>query len=290
MRAARLRSAQEFKPELDKRVGQLDADPHFWMPVTLSEAAYVRVMTSKGAAEPQARSHWARMQGLKARVGKQMPELRFFGAVPTGQEMHWWDYGRLELYKDNNVLITDASPSARALRHFLGATRRVQASQLGAVNVAPRACVLGCAFRGGHVGPRAVLVNVKAPYVDVDDCVLVNVSSLRPIIGRGGVLYNVVDEEVAGVLSCSEQAVRADVFVPERAQLLPRLGSLAARHLAIHSAMDVDGGKAWKQRLPHNELSFEEVHALNKDVDVIAAQEEAARLHARIARMIFMPK
>lgn len=256
------------------------------MPVTLSEAAYVGVMQGKGTAEGEAKRHWARMQQLKGRVLQQLPGLRFFGAVPTGQEMHWWDYGRLELYKDNNVLVTESSASARALRHFLGAAPRVQASQLGPVNTAPSACVLGCAFRGGHIGPRAVLVNVKAPYVDVDDCVLVNVSSLRPIIGRGGVLYNVVDEEKAGNLSCGDGAVRADVFVPERANMLPRLGSVASRHLLVHSAMDVDGGKAWKLKLPRNLFSFEEVHAINKDVDVIAAQEVAARMHAQIARMI----
>lgn len=256
------------------------------MPVTLGEGAYARVMKGKGTDEAEAKGHWARMQALKARVHEQMPGLRFFGAVPTGQQMHWWDYGRLELYKDNNVLVTDASASARALRHFLGAVPRVQASELGPVNTAPNACVLGCAFRGGHIGARAVLVNVKAPYVDVDDCVLVNVSSLRPIIGRGGVLYNVVDEELAGNLSCDSDAVRADVIVPERANMLPVLGSVASRHLVVHSAMDVDGGKAWKVRLPNNLHSYEEIHAINKDVDVIAAQKAAASMHASIAQKI----
>ncbi|KAJ1623264.1 hypothetical protein T492DRAFT_1056129 [Pavlovales sp. CCMP2436] len=273
---------KEFKAELDKKTGQFDADPHFWMPVTLSEHAYADIMLSKGTDEPASKAHWARMQRLKARVTQQMPQLRFFGAVPVGQTMHWWDYGRLELYKENNVLVTESSASAKALRHFLHAVPRVQSSSLGPVNVARSACVLGCTFRGGSIGARAVLVNVKAPYVDVDDCVLVNVSSNRPIYGRGGVLYNVVDAEVDGKLSCDAAHVRADVFVPETANLLPRLGSVASRHLKVHSGMEVDGGKAWKVRLPGNELSYEEIHALNKDVDVRAAQEAAARQHKAI--------
>jgi hypothetical protein len=256
------------------------------MPVTLAQAAYVGVMGGKGMAEPAARAHWERMQALKGRMANASPALRFFGAVPTGQAMHWWDYGRLDLYKENNVLITESTPSARALRHFLGATTRVQASELGPVNVEAGACVLNCAFRGGHIGKRAVLVNVHAPYVDVDDCVLVNVSSLRPIYGRGGVLYNVVDPEAAGRLSCDDKAVRADVFVPERAGLLPRLGPQAGAHMQVHSSMDTDGGKAWKVVLPNNEMSFEQIHALNRDVDVALAQEAAAKGHASIMNLI----
>jgi hypothetical protein len=284
------RSAQEFKTELDARAGQLDADPHFWMPVTLPQSAYVAVMQGKGMDGAEARAHWARMQALKARVLPLSPPLRFFGAVPTGQEMHWWDYGRLELYKSNNVLITQGGPSAVALRHFLGAVPRVQASEVSTVNLSTGACVLNCAFRGGFIGQNAVLVNVKAPYVDVDDCVLVNVSSLRPILGRGGVLYNVVDDETSGTLSCDHGAVRADVFVPERVNALPRLGTVGGRHLQLHSSMDTDGGKAWKVKLPQNELSFEQMHELNKGVEVAVAQETAAREHGRIAQLIVQGK
>ena len=32
----------EFKGELDAKEGKLDADPHFWMPMTLDKANYIR--------------------------------------------------------------------------------------------------------------------------------------------------------------------------------------------------------------------------------------------------------
>ena len=42
-----------------------------------------------------------------------------------------------------------------------------------------------------------MLVNVTAPSVDVEGCVLMNATSTVPIVGKGGLLYNVVhDAEV----------------------------------------------------------------------------------------------
>ena len=89
-----------------------------------------------------------------------------------------------------------------------------------------------------------MLVNVNAPSVDVEGCVLINVTSTRPIKGRGGLLYNVVDESTGEApLTCD--AVRADVFMP---------GGI--KH-EMHSSLATDGGKAWKQTLDGNPHSFE---------------------------------
>jgi len=273
---------KEFKPELDAKKGQMDADPHFWMPVTLSEDDYVKVMQKKGTSPAAAVAHHRRLQTFKMRVLAESPGLRFFGAVPTGQEMYWWDYGRLGLYMDNNVLLTEDSLSAKALRHFLGAVPRVQHSSVGPVQVSSKAIVLGCNIKGGFIGPRAVLVNVHAPYVNVDNCVLVNVSSTRPISGVDGILYNVVDAETQGSLACGNKAVRADVFLPEKGTTLPRLGPAKSQHIQVHSSLDTDGGVAWKTKLDLNSMSFEQIHTTNKDVDVTAAQDEAARQHKQV--------
>jgi len=281
---------QEFKHELDQRSGQMDADPHFWMPTTLSEAAYVKVMSGKGTSAAVAKAHHKRMRDFRARLLAESPALRFFGAVNTGANMHWWDYGRLELYMENNILATQASASAKALRHFLGMTPRVQASDVGPVAVASGAAILGCSLRGGFVGPSSVLVNVKAPYVDVDNVVLVNVTSHRPIVGRHGCLYNVVDEDSDGVLGCDGGAVRADVFIPERVQALPRLGVATGRNLIVRSTLATDGGKAWKTEVEGNAYSFEDVYNINKDVDVTAAQEEAAQAHRHLAAHFTKPQ
>ncbi len=42
----------------------------------------------------------------------------------------------------------------------------------------------------------------------------------------------------------------------------------------------ISTGQAWKERLPGNPLSFEEVYAANSTVDVVAAQAAAAAARA----------
>ena len=113
-----------------------------------------------------------------------------------------------------------------------------------------------------------MLVNVSAPSVDVEGAILMNVTSKRPIVSKGGLLYNVVDAESAGELRCD--AVRADVF-------------MEGKQHVINSALSIDGGKAWKQQLDGNPMSFEGVYKANQKLDVSTCNEEAAAAH-RAAR------
>ena len=57
--------------------------------------------------------------------------------------------------------------------------------------------MLKCSVGSGRIGKGCVLVNVSAPSVDVEGCILMNVTSKRPIVSKGGLLYNVVDAESA---------------------------------------------------------------------------------------------
>ena len=61
-----------------------------------------------------------------------LADLARFGAVDVGQAAYWWDYGRLELYMDNNLLLTEQSASAAALRACLELEPPQQASSVGA--------------------------------------------------------------------------------------------------------------------------------------------------------------
>ena len=91
------------------------------------------------------------------------------------------------------------------------------------------------------------------------------VTSSVPIVGRGGLLYNVVHEATDGSLDCS--AVRADVFMP---------GS----HLQMLSDRETDGGKAWKVKLEGNPMSFEGVYKANQTLDVGECTALAMQSHA----------
>ena len=137
----------------------------------------------------------------------------------------------------------------------MGITERQLANTNGpSVSVDESAVLLKCAIGGGKVGKGCVLVNVAAPSVDLEDCILVNVTSSVPITGKSGLLYNVVHEAEGGELTAN--AVRADVFCP------------GGEHLVMASAPSIDGGTAWKEVVEGNPLSFEGVYKKNLELDV----------------------
>ena len=90
---------------------------------------------------------------------------------------------------NNSLFVTAASASADALRRFLrlDAPGRQQLSEVApGAEVDAGAVILNSKVGGGRIGPSSVLVNVNAPSVDVEGCVLINVTSTRPIKGRCG--------------------------------------------------------------------------------------------------------
>jgi len=254
----------EFASELEGKTASLDSDPHFWMPLTLKEADYVAVMAKKKTPEDEAKAHYARMTAFRERFDPSGAPV--LACVDVGKDTYWWDYGRLGLYLENNNLLTTATASADALRTFLGITERKQANALGgALSTDESAVMLKCAIGGGKVGKGCVLVNVSAPSVDVEDCILMNVTSLVPIKGKGGLLYNVVHEAAEGELTAT--AVQADVFMP------------GGEHLVMRSKPSIDGGTAWKEVVEGNPMSFEGVYKTNLKLDVGECTAIAAAAH-----------
>jgi len=265
---------EEFAKELAEKCVGLDSDPHFWMPLTLKKADYQKVMLEKEMTAEEADAHFDRMTAFSKKFGKGT----ILGCVDVGQQAYWWDYGRLGLYMDNNLFVTDTSASAHALRVFLklqGMT--TQASTLVGTTVAPGAVVLNCKLGGGKVDAKSVLCNVVAPSVDIEGCVLVNVTSSTPIVGRNGMLYNVVHGG-DGELKAVDGAVRADVFMPGGVQ-----------HV-MNSSLATDGGKAWKKApdegtfpaIKSNPMSFEGIYKANQKTDVSECTNEALSAHKRM--------
>lgn len=261
----------EFSQELAAKSGSLDSDPHFWMPLTLKKADYRAVMGKKGVSASDADKHFDRMAAFKTRFSSSGGIL---GCVDVGQQAYWWDYGRLELYMRNNYLLTETSSSAFALRRFLGlesSKGRQQWNTLEHVEVHPSAVVLNCRIGSGRIGPGSVLVNVVAPQVNVENCILVKVSSMVPIFGKGGLLYNAVEQRNSD-LPCD--AVRADVFMP------------GGVHHKIYSTPSTDGGKVWKDTLPNNSYSFEGIYKANQPLDVLECTQEANSAHENVGNKV----
>ena len=100
---------KEFQHELMHRKGKLDSDPHLWMPMTLDKPAYLHLMGQKGIAPESSGAHYDRIATMMKKFLSDSENLKLgvFGPVNVGEGVCWWDYGQLQLYQRNNLLITE---------------------------------------------------------------------------------------------------------------------------------------------------------------------------------------
>jgi len=256
----------EYEAELASKTAKLDTDPHFWMPLTLPEASYVYLMDQKGTSEAESKAHYARMQTMKATFldATKDDKMGLFGAVNVGKDACWWDYGQLKLYSTNCLLLLETSPQAELLRQFLGLP--ADAHQLDSTvtaDVDGVSYIFKSKLGGGSV-KDSLVANVAAASVEADGAIIVNCASPKSIqAGKGAILYNLIDESGDGIVVGPGEVV---VGVTDESGVTTQL----------KSRTDIDGGKAWKEVLEMNNISFEDVHKKNKNanIGVIAKQRQ----------------
>ena len=259
----------EFSSELQAKDGKLDTDPHFWMPLTLPQDEYISLMSQKGVDDEESRSHHARMSKMKNSFLAANPELGMFGSVDVGSNACWWDYGQLKLYIANNLKLSEEGDDAELLRRFFGVTGRSMNSEVSGVTVDSTSSVFSCKAKSGSVGANAVLAAVEAEKVQIgDNAIVVNCAAKKIVAGKGAVLYNLVSESEEGIV-----AEDGDVIV----SVTDKEGSSTL----LRSKTSVCGGKAWKQVLEGNTVSFEEVHKQNRDADVSTIEKKRKELYKK---------
>jgi hypothetical protein len=249
----------EFRTELVEKTAKFDTDPHFWMPLTLSETDYATLMKGKGVEENVSIQHHQRMTAMKASFA--LGSLGLFGAVDVGKDACWWDYGLLKLYSKNSLLLLEDSLSADLLRQFLGLTVHVVKSSLeDGVTVDETSYAYNTQVKAGSIH-KSILAGVRALELQADGAILVNCVAKKIVAGPGAILYNILDDSDEGVTA---QAGEVMVAVTDETGAATRLCS----------RMDIDGGKAWKIKLDMNEVSFEEMHKKNKDSNIGEIQKK----------------
>lgn len=252
---------EEFQTELQLKNAKFDTDPHFWMPLTLSLASYQQLMQQKDTPIEEATAHYERMGAFKTKFLANHVGLGLFGAVNVGKDCCWWDYGLLKLYSKNSLLLLepDSNDSAMRLRQFLGLDKeRCMGSVMDTGAAVDDVSYVTASRLGAASQIRSSLVaNVASPSLECHGAIVVNCASPRIQAKEGSILYNVISEEP---------------IVAEAGQVMVGLSS----GKLLQSRMDIDGGKVWKERLSMNELSFEEVHALNQGADIgaLASQRQ----------------
>lgn len=257
---------EEFKAELEAKDGKLDTDPHFWMPLTLPQDEYISLMSQKGVEDEESRAHHMRMTKMKDAFLAANSELGLFGAVDVGSNACWWDYGLLKLYIANNLKLSEDGADADLLRRFFGVTSRHMNSEVDGVTVDGSASISSCKAKSGSVGAHAVMAAVEAEEIQIgENAIVVNCTAKKIVAGKGAVLYNLVDESEEGIT-----AEDGDVIVS--------VTDAEGSSMLLKSKIDICGGKAWKQVLDGNQMSFEDVNIQNRNSDVSTIEKKRKEL------------
>jgi hypothetical protein len=256
----------EYSSELASKKGKFDTDPHFWMPLTLSLEDYVTLMKQKGVEEDVSKAHHARMNAMKDKFD--MGDMGVFGAVDVGKSASWWDYGQLKLYSDNSLLILEEGKDAELLHKFLGVTEKHINSSLDGVTVDGISRTFATKAKSGSIA-NSVLSNVQANEIQADGAIIVNCVAKSIKAGKGAILYNLIDE--------------GDGIVASDGEVIVAVSDESGTSMLLKSRMDIDGGKAWKEKLEMNTASFVEVHKKNQDANIQEIEKKRTEKFQKVA-------
>mmetsp|Transcript_2114 Transcript_2114/g.3902 ORF Transcript_2114/g.3902 Transcript_2114/m.3902 type:complete len:537 (+) Transcript_2114:117-1727(+) len=266
---------EEFATELGAKQAKFDTDPHFWMPMTLPEDSYVYLMSQKGVDEGTSKSHYARMKAFSSQFLKSGGNngMGLFGAVDVGKDACWWDYGQLKLYSKNSLLLLDdANPESKLLRKFLNIKDQPQSGVLASSNVMyEHSYAFDCNIADGKA-KNSLLSHVTAEELYVEGAILVNCVAPKIKAGKGSILYNIMSEKE---------------IVAEPGQVMVAVTNESGSMMEIKSRMDIDGGKAWKEVVEGNPMSFEQVWKNNKNANITKIEMERKHLFTLMTEKIF---
>lgn len=237
---------EEFSLELREKKIKMDFEPYFWMPLSLERENYFEAMSGEGFSKEQLNDIYQRIYNFKIAFNKTHDD-KIFGFANIGKESFWWDYGSLEMYKNNNLKVCGSNLEAQAMREFLQMENPVSHSRLGASSI--------------H---NSVVIGVTADKLRLSNSLLIN-SEVNTFEGENTLLYNVVEDLPQHF---SKGTVRSDLFIPSKNE-----------HIKMSTQMARDGKEDWLVHLEGNVYSYEELHELTYQIDPTAMEKFSAKLH-----------
>lgn len=221
----------EFENEVYRQIGQMDTDPHFWMPLALPENKYIDIMVKKGSDAESARLHHLRIQKFKKDFEKTSSK-ELFGAFDIGSDYYWWDYGSANKYAQSVLKALDNSAEGAAVRQFYGLPEPDENNNI----------LIDTKLGSGSV-KNSLLMDVEAEEVSIQNSVIIE-SKLRKFSGSGCLLYRTRENQA---LYMTPGTMRSDVC-------------MNGEHFAFYSSLARDGKADWNHRLPQNPYSYEHVY------------------------------
>ena len=256
----------EYRLELNAKKGKFDTDPHFWMPLTLPEDDYITLMKQKGVDAVESKAHHERMAKMKASFD--LEGLGLFGAVDVGKDACWWDYGLLKLYSANNFKFLENDENSDLLRKFFGVTEKQMHSKIGKdVAVDDKSLISASRFKTGTI-KESVIAGVETIEINADGAIIVNCTARKITAAKNSILYNIIDDSEEGIV-----ALEGDVIV----SVTDESGDM----MELRSKHHICGGKAWKDKVEGNSVSFEEVMIKNFGSNVSKIEHKRNELYKR---------
>lgn len=249
---------------------QLDTDPHFWMPLTLPLDDYIALMEQKGVGSEESKLHHDRMGKMKKSFedAGNLKAMGLFGAVDVGNDACWWDYGQLKLYSANNLKFLDTDESSDLLRTFFGVNDKRMHSKIGeSCTVDDKSYISACKIKSGDI-KNSVMAGVEVVDLTADGAIIVNCTAKKIVAGKNAILYNLIDDSDEGIV-----ALDGDVIVSVTEE--------SGEMMELRSKHSICGGKAWKEKVAGNSMTFEDVMVKNFGSNVTKIENKRKELFKR---------
>ncbi len=232
---------EEFKQELEKKEGMLNTDYHFWMPMTLDEETYLKLM-KKDSGKMEASTHYHRMQRFRQNFSYKYSIEPFLGIVDIGKNAYWWDLGTVNSYFHNMLKLTSSTVEGKMMRMLFSIGQSSSSYGINRVVHDDNSILINCNIRSGSV-KNSILLGVNADSVDVTNSLIIN-SDFNAVVADRSLLYNVQEMEK---MLFKNGTIRADTRLPNE-------------HLKFYTQTNRDSQNDWNIQLQENPFSYAELH------------------------------
>jgi ADP-glucose pyrophosphorylase len=230
----------EFKDELLEKKVLFDSDPYFWMPLTLDYETYSYTMQARKVSLEVIKNHYDRMQSFKNKFIHQYPEKILFSGVDIGKESYWWDYGTVESYYKNNMLMVGNTLEGELMRRFFNIDHE-EKNQSTLVKD-QNSILINCDIAQGNI-KNSIVIGVTAESLDIRNSLMIG-CRVQSFKSEKALAYHLNQD---GSIILDPYMVRADAFAPT-----------LEKYLKMMTSIDSDGKVNWRNKLLHNDYSWED--------------------------------
>jgi hypothetical protein len=162
----------------------------------------------------------------------------------------------------------DTDENSDLLRKFFGVTGNQMNSLIGeGCKVDDKSYLSSCKVKTGCI-QESIMAGVEAIDVTAEGAIIVNCTARKIVAGKNSILYNLIDDSEEGIV-----AADGDVIV----SVTDESGEM----MELRSKHSICGGKAWKEKVAGNHMSFEEVMVKNFGANVSKIESKRQELFKR---------